>query len=104
MDGVTKEDMIGFFQQKKTYEEISRILQNRYPGKRGFSTKSIQRFCKENNVSPRTSNNELQVMVSAAVSEVRSFRRSKSFAFIIYIYTNHSLSIFSIIIGWTNLW
>ena len=30
---------------KNTHEEVSRILQSRYPGVKGFSTSSVKKFC-----------------------------------------------------------
>ena len=41
------EEMRDFFSQKKMYEEISAILQARHFGVRGYSVKSIIRFCKK---------------------------------------------------------
>ena len=38
--------------QKKTYEEISTILQARRPDVRGYSVKPIKRFCKKMEFPP----------------------------------------------------
>ena len=70
MDCVRPEEIINFFSQKKTYDEISKILQLRYPGERGFSVKSVKRFCKNHGISPRISQNHIEQIVANAVDEV----------------------------------
>ncbi|XP_057314337.1 uncharacterized protein LOC130655589 [Hydractinia symbiolongicarpus] len=70
MNKIFTEEILSFFSQKKTYEEISNILQSRYPGERGYSVKSIKRYCKENGLSPRVSQAHLEQIVATAVQEV----------------------------------
>lgn len=40
--------------QRRSHEEIAWLLQHRYPGQRGFSARSVRRFCQENNISARS--------------------------------------------------
>lgn len=70
MERVTPEEIMQFFVEKKTYQDISVILQNRFPEERGFSVTSIKRFCKSNGLSPRMSNAFVNDIVSKAVEEV----------------------------------
>ena len=41
------EEMRDFLSQKKTYEEVNTMLEGTQPGVRGYSVKSIKRFCKK---------------------------------------------------------
>ena len=41
------EEILDFFSQKETFEEISAILQTRHPGVRGYSVKLSKPFCKK---------------------------------------------------------
>lgn len=58
--------------KENTIEDLSEALQATYPGQRGFSARSIKRFCKEKGIRQRgiVSDEELDVHVRAAVSEV----------------------------------
>ena len=58
--------------QRWSYCEISKDLRNRYPGERGFSTRSLQRYCSENGISKtsKIGDDELDQVVSEAVSMV----------------------------------
>ena len=58
--------------KENTIEDLSETLQATYPGQRGFSARSIKRFCKEKGIRQRgiVSDEELDVYVRAAVSEV----------------------------------
>ena len=55
----------------KTYEEISNILKDRFPGKRGLSTRSVKRFCSANNLSTRIQMEFIKNEVNKAIEEVR---------------------------------
>lgn len=70
MERVSVDEMIQFFQEKKTYEDISNGLQQRYPGVCGFSVISIKRYCKINGISPRMSLTYLDKIVADVVEEV----------------------------------
>jgi len=70
MDQVTPDEIKDFFLQNKTYDDVSLILQLRFPGQRGFSVKSIKRYCKTNGISPRTSQAHVEQLVTEAVEEV----------------------------------
>ena len=56
-----------------SYTEISEILKKNYPNVRGFSVPSIKNFCKENGLSSRISQNDVNEMVRVAVEEVQTF-------------------------------
>ena len=47
MNKVQVEEIRDFFYQKITYEKISAILQVIYSTIRGYSVKSVKRFCKK---------------------------------------------------------
>ena len=67
------EEMRDFSSQKKMYEEISTILQARHPGVKGYSVKSIKRFCKkkQNGIFLRISQEHVRAMISEVVAEVQ---------------------------------
>jgi len=92
MEGIDPEDIIQFFRENKTYSDISIILQGRYPEVRGFSVKSIKRFCKDHGISPRISRGEVDVMVREAVSEV-SQQIYKHFIPIVLYFVNIRMNI-----------
>lgn len=70
MENIIIDEVVEFFHEGKTYEEISVILKSRYPGVRGFSVTTIKRFCKDNGLSPRMSQAHLNEIVADAVEEV----------------------------------
>ena len=74
MDQISAEFIIELFKKNKTYEDISDILRQRFPGSKGFSVTSIKRFCKKNRISPRVSKEYLGEIVSKAVDEVTLLR------------------------------
>lgn len=53
-----------------TYEDISEELSQRYPNRRGFSPRTIRRYCKVNNLS-RLTEQELEELTGEAIMEVR---------------------------------
>lgn len=63
-------------EEGSTYAEISEELCTKYPGQRGFSIRSVRRFCEEHGIrrSSRLSHNELRKVVATAVSQVREQR------------------------------
>ena len=67
---ITTEFIAGLFLEQKMYEDVKAILQDMFPGERGFSTISIKRFCRKYGISPRVQQNRVQEMVSQSVEEV----------------------------------
>ena len=70
MDQISVEFIIDLLKKNKTYEDISDILRQRFPGSKGFCITSIKRFCKRNRISLRVSKEYLREIVSKAVEEV----------------------------------
>jgi len=58
--------------EKFTHKKLSEMLQQVFPGDRGFSVRSIKRFCNENSIRKTTSldNQELDEVVAQAVTQV----------------------------------
>lgn len=56
-----------------TYEELSIYLKTMHPGERGFSIRSIERFCGDKGISKTTKlcNQELDEIVRDAVDKVQ---------------------------------
>ena len=38
----------------ETYDQIAKLLQEKYPGKRGYTARGIHRFCQEQGISRRS--------------------------------------------------
>ena len=59
-------------QRENTLEDLSDALMAAYPEQRGFSVRSIKRFCKDNGIRKRglVSDERLDDAVKIAVSEV----------------------------------
>ena len=55
-----------------TYKGISKYLQDLYPHQRGFSTRTVRRYCKENGLE-KMDETEIDEVVSEAVQEVISY-------------------------------
>ena len=64
MERVETDFVVSLFEQSKTYQEISIILQNMNPGQRGFSVTSVKRYCKHHGLSPRINQGTVDQMVS----------------------------------------
>ena len=58
--------------QRKSYIQVSEILKEMFPGKIGFSRRSVQRYCLEKSISARVKQ-ELTTMVARALNEVDNF-------------------------------
>ena len=58
--------------EKCTHKQLSDELQTAFPGKRGFSVRSVKRFCNEKSVRKTCNINdqELDEVVSSAVLQV----------------------------------
>ena len=70
LDGFVKK---GLLFERKTYEQISEELKGMYPGTRGFSVRSIKRFCLKKGYRKYScpSDMELDIVVANSVLEVR---------------------------------
>ena len=55
--------------KKYTYAQASDYLKTKYPNSRGFSERTVRRYCKENEISSRTDTNEVNRTVADAVSQ-----------------------------------
>ena len=78
--------------EKKTYEEIQQIIMNRYPDAKGFSVRSIKRFCEKEGISPRISQEYLEEIVLQAVEEVFFYFRNNFFCFFFVLLMVQTLS------------
>ena len=58
--------------KRKTLSEVSLLLKERFPHKKGFSLRSVRRFCFENgiNLHNRLSNDELEQCTRDVVARV----------------------------------
>ena len=72
------EDLIRMKTQKDryTHKEISKYLKEKYPGVRGFSVRSIERFCAAYDIhkTAKISDITLDRVVATAVKKVRQYR------------------------------
>ena len=59
----------------KTHSQVSLLLQEAYPGKRGLSSRSVRRFCLKNGIHAqnRLSNEELKHYTKEVVARVGVF-------------------------------
>ena len=53
--------------QRKSYIQVSEILQEIFPKKIGFSRRSVQRYCLEKSLSPWVKQEKVATMVAVAV-------------------------------------
>ena len=71
MDSVKKDFIEALLKRNYTMQEISDLLRKRDPNVRGFSLRSVQRFCQDHDLFPREIiNSELQNIVRKAVEKV----------------------------------
>ena len=71
MDGVDKGFIKALLKRSYTMQEISDLLRKRNPNVRGFSLRSVRRFCQDHDLSPREiANSELQNIARQAVEKV----------------------------------
>jgi len=70
METIEKTFINSLLQENHTFKEISEILKQRYPGVRGFSLRSVQRYCHDNGLTRRISQNAVNEIVSDAVKKV----------------------------------
>ena len=61
--------------QGKTHSQVSLLLQEAYPGKRGLSSRSVRRFCLKNGIHAQNwlSNEELEHYTKQVVARVGIF-------------------------------
>ena len=60
--------------QRKTLSEVSLLLKERFPDKKGFSSRSVRRFCFESGITKLhncLSNDELEECTRDVVARVR---------------------------------
>lgn len=64
-----------FVEENLTYEELSKVLQQMYPGQKGFSVRSLQRYCSEESIhkTSRLSVRELNEVVQESVIQVHQY-------------------------------
>ena len=70
MDSIDHDFLCYLLDEKYTHAQISEILKQQYPGQIGFSVSSIEKYCKQNGLSSRISQAEVNEMVRVAVDEV----------------------------------
>ena len=70
--------------QGKTHSQVSLLLQEAYPGKRGLSSRSVRRFCLKNGIHAqnRLSNEELEHYTKEVVARVGIFAWNSYFFFL----------------------
>lgn len=58
--------------QKKTHLQVSQILKDHFPDQKGFSERTVRRYCKEHDISERhgIDDNSLDYLVQETVSKV----------------------------------
>jgi hypothetical protein len=52
-----------------TYQDIGRLLQEMFPHQRGFSARTVRRYCNQNGLE-KMNNDEIDEVVDEAVMEV----------------------------------
>ena len=62
--------IVSLFNEEKPVEEVSLILRNMYPNKRGLSTRSLKGCCAKRGISRRIPQSTLENLVAEAVEEV----------------------------------
>ena len=58
--------------KRKTHQEISNILKERYPDMRGLSAINVRRFCNENGTRTTLDDSEIEKEVRKSITEVIS--------------------------------
>ena len=71
MDTIDENFFLSLVEDGKTYDEISQILQENNPGVRGFSVRSVKRYCQRRGISTRIPQHSVEQMVRSAVREVK---------------------------------
>lgn len=70
------------YRENKTYIQISELLQKRFPNERGFSERSVRRYCKETGISKRSGVDEAELydivadtVAKVSISECQHIKR-----------------------------
>ena len=80
MAGSFSVDIEQFIRESKekgiTHKEMSERLQELYPGQRGFSVRSVERFCQQHDIykTSQLRSGELCRVVATAVSQVSNMQ------------------------------
>lgn len=69
MESLPVEIIVELRKNGLTFKEISSKLQRNYPQQRGFSERSVCRYCKEQNIE-KMDDDEVDEVVEEAVKEV----------------------------------
>ena len=69
MESLPVEIIVELRKNGLTFKEISSKLQQNYPQQRGFSERSVRRYCKERNIE-RMDDDEVDEVVEEAAKEV----------------------------------
>jgi len=59
-------------EERLTYQELSKVLQEMFPGQKGLSTRTLQRYCSCEGIqkTSKLSDNDLDRAIKEAISEV----------------------------------
>ena len=71
MENVDKSLVHQWIKKGHSYQWISETLIHMYPNRKGFSPRSVRRFCDKHNIK-KLSSNELDALVDEAVKEVHT--------------------------------
>lgn len=70
-DAGIRETLQRYIDEGKSYKTISHVLKNNYPSiARGLSTRSVRRFCAQNQISKKKAP-QLDAVIAQSVLEVR---------------------------------
>ena len=70
MDSIDITFIGNLVKEKKSHEEISNILKEAFPREKGFSVRSVRIFCKENEITSKVKEDDLNVMVKQGIESV----------------------------------
>ena len=74
METLNKDFIKSLLQQNYSLKDISVLLENKYPNIRGFSLRSVERYCNIHGLSSRLKKETLESIVSDAVQEVITYK------------------------------
>ncbi|XP_057295144.1 uncharacterized protein LOC130623656 isoform X2 [Hydractinia symbiolongicarpus] len=70
MDNIDRDYIVNVAKQHKTFKEISEFLKATNPGVRGFSERSVKRYCSKHDIRLRINQQKIENIVASAVKEV----------------------------------
>ena len=70
MENVPINDLTELLQQQQTYKYTSMVLQQKYPGERGFSEMNVCLFHRSKGITTKAANNEVASIVFDPVEKV----------------------------------